>query len=587
MPLDTLPRKLAAIFYADVAGYSRLTGQDEDATHRALSSSLDLVSETISENDGRVVHYAGDAVLADFDSVSSAVACAVSIQRDLGDQNRELPDERRVQFRIGINLGEVIVDRDDIYGDGVNVAARLETLADAGGVCVSEAVRNAVGNRLPVHFDFMGEQTVKNIAEPIRAYSVQWETEPESPTVATAGSAPHLPDAPSIAVLPFVNMSADSEQEFFADGITEDLITALSKVSGLFVIARNSAFTYKGKAVEISEVGKQLGVRYILEGSVRKAANRVRITAQLLDSTDGHHLWAERYDRDLTDVFALQDEITAKVVTALQVQLVEGEQARLWEKSTSNVEAWTAFTQGLVHFRRFTREDNAKGRRLFEQAVELDPEYATAWVWLGWTYWSEVRFLWTESPKETLKMAGEFAHKAVAMDANLSEAHALLSAFHLMQHDYDEATSEGEKAVALDPNGADVTALLAMTFNWSERPKEAIRLINKAMRLSPLYSAWYLAVLAHAQRLLGQYDEAIDSYRASLSRNPNHIGPLIGLTATYSEVGRLEEAKAKAAELLELYPNFSLKQYSMALTYRDSARAAAVLDALRAAGLPD
>lgn len=587
MPLDTLPRKLAAIFYADVAGYSRLTGQDEDATHRALSANLDLVSSTIEESDGRVVHYAGDAVLADFDSVSNAVACAVGIQRDLGDQNSDLPEERKVQFRIGINLGEVIVDRDDIYGDGVNVAARLEALADAGGICVSEAVRNAVGKRLPVQFDFMGEQSVKNISEPVRAYAVRWDAETESPIPPNAGDAPQLPDAPSIAVLPFVNMSADSEQEFFADGITEDLITALSKVSGLFVIARNSVFTYKGKAVEVRDVAKQLGVRYILEGSVRKAANRVRITAQLIDSTDGHHLWAERYDRDLTDVFALQDEITAKVVTALQVHLVEGEQARLWEKSTSNVEAWTAFTQGLVHFRRFTREENDKGRRLFMQAVELDPEYATSWVWLGWTYWSEVRFLWTDSPQATLEKTGEFAHKAVAMDANLSEAHALLSAVYLMQRDYDQAIAEGEKAVALDPNGADVTALLAMTLNWSERAQQAVGLIKKAMRLSPLYSAWYLAVLAHAQRLLGQYDEAIDSYRASLSRNPNHIGPLIGLTATFAEVGRLQEAKAKAADLLELYPNFSLKQYSEALTYRDPDRATRVLEALSAAGLPE
>ncbi|MEE9570624.1 MAG: adenylate/guanylate cyclase domain-containing protein, partial [Gammaproteobacteria bacterium] len=298
---DRLPRKLAGILYADVAGYSRLTGEDEEGTHHRLSEYLDLISDAIGEHQGRVVHYAGDAVLADFDTVTEALSCSACIQRALVSRNRDLPDERKVEFRIGVNLGEVIVDRDDIYGDGVNVAARLESLAEPSGICISESVRTAVGKKLDLGYEFMGEQKVKNIEEPVRAYRVLMEKEEESKIISTEKSALDFPDKPSIAVLPFDNMSGDSEQEYFADGISEDLITALSKIHWFFVIARNSSFTYKGQAVEVTRVASELGVRYVIEGSVRKAGSRVRISAQLIDATTGRHVWAERYDRSLVD----------------------------------------------------------------------------------------------------------------------------------------------------------------------------------------------------------------------------------------------------------------------------------------------
>ena len=321
---DKLPRKLAVILYADVADYSRLTGEDEDTTHRRLSEYLDLVSNSIGHHQGNVVHYAGDAVLADFGTVTNALECATSIQNDLSNRNQDLPDERKIQFRIGINLGEVIVDRDDIYGNDVNVAARLESLADVGGICISDAVRTAIGNKLPIAYEFMGEQSVKNIKEPIRAYQVILHPQEQGREVDPEFQEFELPQKPSIAVLPFTNMNADPEQEYFSDGISEDIITALSKINNLLVIARNSTFTYKGKAVDVRQISREQGVRYVLEGSVRKAGNRIRVTAQLIDATTGHHIWAERYDRELDDIFAVQDEIVREIVVALDVELNEG-----------------------------------------------------------------------------------------------------------------------------------------------------------------------------------------------------------------------------------------------------------------------
>ena len=337
---DRLPRKLAAILYADVADYSRLTGEDEDATHRTLSEYLDLISGFIESHGGTVMHYAGDAVLAQFSAVVDAMAAAVEIQNELRSKNEDLSDDRKVQFRIGVNSGDVIEDRGDIYGDGVNVAARLEALADPGGICISDAVRTAVGKKLDFIYEDTGEQEVKNIEEPVRTYKVVMESK-EKPDIASAElPALELPEEPSIAVLPFTNMSGDPEQEYFSDGITEDIITALSRISGLLVIARNSTMVYKGKAVDVKQVGCEQGVRYVLEGSVRKAGNRIRVTAQLIDATTGHHLWADRYDRELDDIFAVQDEITQKITVEMRVQIAEGEQVRLWAGGTDSVQAW-------------------------------------------------------------------------------------------------------------------------------------------------------------------------------------------------------------------------------------------------------
>ncbi len=587
MDAPEIQRRLAAVLAADMVGYSRLMEADEAGTLAQLKAlRKELIDPKIESHRGRIVKTTGDGMLVEFASVADAVQCAVEIQRTMAERNASIPDDRRVQFRMGINLGEIIIEGDDIYGNGVNIAARLEGLAETGGICISGSVYEQIEKILDLGYEDMGEQKVKNISKPVRSYAVRLTAGARTADEQSEKSADE-PEAPSIAVLPFDNMSADAEQDFFADGITEDIITALSKISGLFVIARNSTFTYKGRAVDVKQVGQELGVRYVLEGSVRKAGNKVRITGQLIDARDGGHVWAARFDRDLTDVFALQDEITSNVVTALHVRLVEGEQARVWHKSTENLGAWESLMQGLPHFRLFTNEDNTRARRLFAKSVELDAAYAAGYVWLGWTYWADARFLWTDSPSEATSRAAELAQKALDLDDAVSETHSLLGAIHLMRRDYDQAVAAGEKAVALDPNGADVTALLAMTLNWSGRPEEAGELVQKAMRLSPLYSAWYLAVLAHAHRLLARHDDAIEVYKESISRNPNHIGPHIGLTACYAELGRDGEAKAQAKELLRLSRGFTLAKYAESLTYKDPAHAERSLEALRKAGLPD
>ena len=584
-----IQRRLSVVLVADMVGYSRLMEVDEAGTLTRLKALRDeLIDPKVHEHRGRIVKTAGDGFLIEFDSVAGAVQSAVEIQRALTERNLSVQQDKQILFRIGINLGEIIVEGDDIYGNGVNVAARLEGLAEPGGICISGTVYDQIESILNLGYDDLGEQRVKNIAKPVRSYAIRMRSSETGP----AGTAPKPvppddPGRPSVAVLPFTNMSADPEQEFFADGISEDIITSLSKISGLFVIARHSSFAYKGKTVDLRQVGHDLGVRTVLEGSIRKAGNKLRITAQLIDVTTRGQIWSARFDRDLTDLFALQDEITSNVVSALHVRLVEGEQARVWSRSTENLGAWECFTQGMPYFRRYTREGNVRARALFEKAVELDPGYATAWIWIGWSHWADARFLWVDSPSEATKRANELAQKGLALDEDLSATHALLSAIHLMRREFDEATAEGEKAVALDPNGADVTALLAMTLNWSGRPKEAESLVEKAKRMSPLYSAWYLAVQAHAYRLMARHDEAIVIYGESIARNRDHIGPRIGLTSCLAEVGRLDEARSEAAEVLRINPSFTLTKYAKSLTYKDPSHAERSLNTLREAGLPD
>ncbi len=585
-----MERRLAAILAADMVAYSRHMEADEAGTlDRLRALRADLIDPKIEQHRGRIVKTTGDGILVEFVSVVDALETAVEIQREMSDRNGNVSDDRRVEFRIGVNLGEIIIEDNDIYGTGVNIAARLETMAEPGGICISHNVYEQIQTTLNLNFRDMGDQQVKNIARPIHSYSIDLSDGAVSPRAAPPVATPVVEktENPSIAVLPFDNMSADPEQEYFADGISEDIITALSKISGLFVIARNSTFTYKGKAVDVRQISSDLGVRYVLEGSVRKSGNRVRITGQLVDARTGDHVWAARFDRELDDLFAVQDEITSNVVTALHVRLVEGEQARAWHKSTENLAAWDCLVQGLGHFRNFTNEENALARGLFETAVRLDPNYAVGWVWLAWTHWSAARFLWTDAPGDEVAEAADIADKALGLNPDLAEAHSLRGGIHLMQREFDEAIASGEKAIALEPNSADITALQAMTLNWSDRAVESLSLIDKAMRLSPLYSAWYLAVKAHAYRLMQRYEEAATTYRDSITRNPNHIGPHIGLTACYAEAGELDRARAQAAKLLNLNPGFTLTKYSESLTYRDPAQSARALSALRGAGLPE
>ena len=583
MESETFPRKLTAILSADVQGYSRLMDEDEDATVHTLAAYREVMSHLIRGHRGRVVDSPGDNLLAEFASVVDAVCCAVEIQETLRARSAELPENRRMEFRMGINLGDVIVDGDRIYGDGVNIAARLEGLAEGGGICVSGTVFDQVESKLAFEYDYLGEQAVKNIKRPVRVYRLRMSSHAAQPK---ADEGPNFPDQPSIAVLPFVNISGDADQDYFSDGITEELITGLSKVPGLFVIARNSVFTYKGRPVKVQEVSRELGVRYVVEGSVRKSAEKVRVTAQLIDAATGRHLWAERYDRDLKDIFALQDEITLKIMKALQVKLTEGEQACEWlQHGTDNYEAYEKSMKGMQHFRRFTPEDNIRARELFEEAIALDPKSPGAHVMLGWTHMTEVMNGSSKDPEASLKRALELSRESIVLDDAQADAYSLLGNIYLLMRWYDEAIAEAERAVALRPNGADHHVWLAMVLTSAGRPEEALGLIKKALRLNPLPPNWYFLALGDAQRVLGQYEEAIDAYKKALDRSPDFLLVRIGLAASYSASGRGEEARAAAGEVLRIEPAFSVEAFGKGVTLKDQADLERYLQVLRSAGL--
>jgi adenylate cyclase len=562
---DKLPRKLAAIFYADVVDYSRLTGEDEDATHRRLSEYLDLVSNIIGQYQGKVVHYAGDAVLADFSAVTNVLECATSIQSDISNRNLDLPDERKITFRIGINLGEVIVDRGDIYGNDVNIAARLESLADAGGVCVSEAVRNAIGNKLPLDYEFMGEQSVKNIKEPIRAYQVRLRSGKASKIVTTELPGLELPEEPSIAVLPFTNMSGDPEQEYFSDGITEDIITALSRIPRLFVVARNSTSIYKGTGVDIKQVGREQGVRFVLEGSVRKSGNQIRITAQLIDAITGNHRWAERYDRELDDIFTIQDEIAKSVTVAVQVELTAGEQARLWAGGTDNLEAWECMVRGNELMIHHGRGDNDEARRLAERALQLDPGYANAWVLAGYTHFEDALWGWSSSREISISTALEAAYKAIELQELNSDSYTLLAWVKCELAEFDEAVEAARKAVSLSPNNAQNVAMLAGVLARAGEYQEADQQIRRAIRLSPIYPAWYLHALGCNCFALDKNEESVSAFRSCVERlDPeSSFMPIarVFLVICLAKAGYDVEAKTKSEEVFRHDPSFQIDDW--------------------------
>jgi len=543
-PPARIERKLAAILSADVKGYSRLMGEDEVATIRTLTAYQEAMTTFIQQHRGRVVDASGDNLLAEFASVVDAVQCAVEIQRELKTKNADLPAPQRMEFRIGINVGDVIVEGERIYGDGVNIAARLEGLAAAGGICISGIVYDQVETKLALGYEYLGEQTVKNIAKPVQVYRVQMEVGASTPTA---------PDKPSIAVLPFVNMSGDPEQEYFSDGITEDLITDLSKLSGLFVISRNSVFLYKGKAVKPEQIGKELGVRYVLEGSVRKAGTRVRITAQLVDATTSYHLWADRYDRDLQDIFAVQDEVTRKIVAALQVKLTEGEQQRMGHTPTNNLEAYEYFLRGLEFHAHRTQEANGQARQMFERAIALDPNFAAAYAWLGRTYVLDWFHRWSQDP-QVLERALALAGQAIALNESLPGAYQTLGYVYMAKKQYDQAVVEAERAVGLDPNEADAALTLGEVLSCVGRSQEALEFVEKAMRLNPHYPASYVFALGQVYYLTGCYEEAITALQRVLARNPDHRAAHFFLAIIYAELGRQEEARAQLKQCGKLSP---------------------------------
>ena len=619
-------RKLTAILAADVAGYSRLMQVDDRATVATLETYRGVFREHIKAHEGRIVDMAGDSVLAVFDSPTEAVHAAFDIQSVLAERNEALPEKRRMRFRIGVNLGDVISKADGtVYGDGVNIAARLESIAEPGGVTISGTVFDQVKNRVRVGFDFIGKQAVKNIVEPVRAYRMVAEGTPVSAPgrpkrkraiaklavigtaafavvlvaavgiysyrhaappakapIASAAALP-LPDKPSIAVLPFVNMSEDPKQEYFSDGMTEDVITSLSKLSGLFVIARNSVFTYKGRAVKPEQVSRELGVRYVLEGSVRKSENHVRVTAQLIDATTGYHLWAEHYDGELKDIFALQDGITRQIVAAMAPKLTTGEQPRSGRQETNSIEAHDHFLRGFALFYEFRKESNAMARQLFERAIALDPNYARAYVWLAWAYFDDWEFQWTEGPG-ALDRSLEAARKAVALDDSLSEAHTILGWDSLWKKQHDVAIAELERAVSLDPNSQRAYGSLAEVLNFAGRPDEAIGFAKKAMRLDPNNPVWPF-MLAHSYFLPRRYDEAIAALQDALRLNPNFLPARRMLAVVYAELGREKEARAEVAEILRISPDASLERWRERLPYKNQADRDRFIAGLRKAGL--
>ncbi len=580
----SIERRLAAILSADVKGYSRLMSDDEVATVDTLTAYRRVVTESIERFRGRVVDSPGDNILAEFPSVVDAVQTAVKIQEELAARNAGVPETRRMEFRIGINLGDVIVQEGRIYGDGVNIAARIEALTDPGGISVAAAVYEQVKNKTDLVFEDAGQHALKNIADPVRMYRVR--TSRDVPvTGRSAPPSPTLPDKPSIVVLPFINLSGNPEEDYFSDGITQDIITDLAKVSGIFVIARHSAFVFKGSRSRVQDVSRDLGVRYVLEGSIRRSADRVRVTVQLVDGITGHHLWADRYDRELRDIFELQDEITRRIVTELQVQLTEGEQARVWRRATADLEAYDAFLRGRERFLLMHRDDNRLARELLQKAVDRDLRFAHAVVLVGATHLADAWFGWSPSPAESLARAAELAARVLDLDEFNADAYALLGMLNVRQGRHGEAIAQAEKAVSLSPSGADVAAYHADVLNLSGRPEDGLVMIRRAMRLSPTHPPYYVAVLGQAYWLTGRYEEAIATHRRYAALEPANPRPLIGLAALFVLTGQMADARAATREVLRLHPKFSVERWARQTAYRNPEDLDRAVTALKQAGL--
>jgi len=573
------PRRLAAILAADIAGYSALMCSDEARTVRDLKGHQAVVLPMVGDFGGRVIDTAGDGILAEFPSVLNAVECAVAIQWKMVERNAAIEPQRRMEFRIGINLGDVIYDNDRIFGDGVNVAARLEGIAEPGSICVSGKVHYEIRAKIGLPYEDLGDKQLKNIAEPVRAYGIRLDRAPGRTVLA-------LPDKPSIAVLPFQNMSGDPEQEYFSDGMTEDLITDLSKVSGLFVIARNSAFAYKARSVKVQEIGRDLGVRFVLEGSVRKAGNRVRITAQLIDTGSGGHLWAERFDRDLTDIFSTQDEVVEKIVGTLAVTLTRGEGQRLHRRGTGNVEAYESWLRGRELLSRGTRESIVQARAMYRRAIEIDLNFAAPHAGLALAAISDYVSGWALDPAQALDEAERWARRAVELNDLEPVSHMALGAVLLWRRDHEGALAESRRMMALDPNFAQGYAATGLALMYAGRAAEALEPIAIAMRLDPLYPAMVLHFLAQANFSLENYEIAAQQLVDRIARNPGTDASRMLLASCYGHLGRAEDARAAWVELLKVNPDFSLMQRARVLPYKDDRDFQRIVEGLAKVGLP-
>jgi adenylate cyclase len=686
MAPESFKRKLTAILSADVKGYSRLMGENEAETVKTITAYRKIMEELIRQHRGRVVDSPGDNILAEFASVVDAVQCAVAAQNELKARNAELPENRRMEFRIGVNLGDVIEEEKRIYGDGVNIAARLESLADPSGICISKTAFDQIETKLPFGYEYLGEQTVKNIAKPVGAYRVLMDPrvtvagaeekkapaplwlrkgvlagamavlivilgaavwnfylrapkiEPASREKITAASsekpsatvpaspapskAPALkekatppspekpprvatatppvekadpkkmafpiPDKPSIAVLPFVNMSGDPKEEFFSDGLTEDIITALSKHPGLFVIARNSSSTYKGKPVKVQQVAEDLGVRYVLEGSIQRSGDRVRITGQLIDAIKGHHIWSERYDREMKDIFALQDKIALEILKALDVKLSRGEGGGLYGKGTNNLEAYLKVLQARDLLNQWNREGNVRARQTAEEAISLDPQYPMAYSVLATATMMDVWLQISKSPKESLMKAIELYQKTISLDDTNAAAHAFLGFLYVQTGEHEKGIAQSERALVIAPNSDTAHSLFAQVLNFSGRHEEALAHNEKAFRLNPVGPPSFFYVhAAHTYMLTGKFSEGVKISKEGLSRYPNNTGLLVRLAMIYAAWGRDEEARNSGRGLLHIDSKFSAQRFARSVPFKDPAQAAQALELMRKAGLPD
>ena len=585
-----MERRLAAIFAADVVGYSRLIRADEEGTLGRLDAlRIDVINPNIADHNGRIVKLTGDGILAEFASVVDAVRAAIKTQMSITEHNAGLPEAERIVFRVGINLGDVVIDGDDIQGDGVNVAARLEGIADPGGIYVSGGVYEQVRDRVDVRFEDMGEQAVKNIDRPVRVWRWVRDAVAAAPEVIGAKDLRPLPDKPSIIVLPFTNMSGDPEQEYFSDGISEDIITDLSKVSGLLVIARNSSFVYKGKAVSVPDVCRELGVRFALEGSVRKAGNRVRITAQLIDGSSGGHLWAERYDRNLTDIFEVQDDVTQQIVGALKITLSETEKSLIVDGGTTNVDSHDFFLRGrkLLFGHKKDREMFDRSTACFQRAIELDPNYAGPYAGLGMVYMLDHQNHWSDTPDTSLDQAARFVSQAIAKDDKDPFAHYVAAMVAMWQKDYERWAHEADRALSLNPNYALALNTRGAVHIYTGEPAKAIPYIERAMQLDPAFQQQYLHFLGVAHFVAGDYSAAAEMFRRRIAITPTSDLSRAYLASSLGHLSDMDGARRVWEELKTINPRYSPAEHVGRLPFKNPADAEKLTGGLRKAGLAE
>jgi adenylate cyclase len=579
---EQIERRLAAVLSADVAGYSRLMSEDEVGTVRLLTEYRAAITAAVAARRGRIVDMPGDNVLAEFGSALDAVEAAQAMQRELGERNARLPENRRMAFRIGVNLGEITTEGGRIYGDGVNIAARVESLAPPGGICVSGKVYEEVGRKLGAAFEDLGEHALKNIAAPVRVWRV-------ADAGAGVGAAARSEAAtgrakPSIIVLPFTNMSGAPEQEFFADGLTEDILTDLSRFRDLFVISRNTSFKFKGQAVDVKKVARELGVQYVVEGSVRKAGNRVRITVQLIEGETDHHLWAERYDRDLEDIFAIQDEVTRAIVAILPGRVEAAARDRAERKPPGNLAAYECVLEAKIRHHRSDRQENEKALAMIERAIGLDPDYAHAHAWKACILGQQWGYGWCADRAATESVIERELEIALRLDANDSDVHRILAAIGVVRNDLDKASHHQQRALALNPNDDLIVVQQGEVLTWLGEAEEGIEWIRKAMRLNPYHPERFWFHLARAQFVARRYAETIESLRRISAPDAMHHALL---AACHAQLGNSSQAEAHVAEVLKRVPGFTVREHCLpVLHYRRESDLEHHCESLRKAGLP-